>query len=194
MSADIWSKAPEGATHYAPKIDDSGIWCDVYWRKDGDSFPEAWRVEDSGELSNIKNPTVIANSLARMIPRPGAWCGEGLPPDGLLCEALWPDDADPSWCEFKFLFVGELHAIAMVEGEETHYMLGDFLAGDVKFRPIRTPEQIAMEKREKAIISLASLLAGPQTAYQTQHETATYLYDAGYRKVHGLCSDGCIDE
>lgn len=53
------------------------------------------------------------------------------------------------------------------------------------FRPIRTPEQIAAEEREKAIEALAVELAGhwSSEAVSLQRETAAYLHDIGYRRV-----------
>ncbi|AWE83610.1 hypothetical protein CSB95_3009 [Pseudomonas aeruginosa] len=46
------------------------------------------------------------------------------------------------------------------------------------FRPIRTPEQIAAEEREKAVGDMAMSIQGVPYQYPTLYA----LYDAGYRR------------
>jgi hypothetical protein len=50
------------------------------------------------------------------------------------------------------------------------------------FRPIRTPEQIAAEEREKAIDAMNKLV-GDIEKIPTWRDALAALYDAGYRKT-----------
>lgn len=114
----------------------------------------------------------------------GGWNGEGLPPVGAECEALWSSTPNEVWLLVKVL----AHDEGMVlfrwkagerKGEYSNY------SQPYNFRPIRTPEQIAAEEREKAIEALAVELAGhwSSEAVSLQRETAAYLHDIGYRRV-----------
>lgn len=112
-----------------------------------------------------------------------AWNGEGLPPVGAVCERRSHADAEggryeevkiiahtskgcPVWENTNAMFAGISKAPHMV-------------GGFPEFRPIRTPEQIEAEKRERAVFALAEVLRG----YAPQNVTAAFaLYDAGYRK------------
>ncbi|MNE98933.1 hypothetical protein D3C81_1180680 [compost metagenome] len=51
-----------------------------------------------------------------------------------------------------------------------------------KFRPIRTPEQIAAEERSAAICEMSTVVGAPLSKL-TVPEVLEALYDAGYRKV-----------
>ncbi|MCW8159023.1 hypothetical protein D7243_22920 [Stutzerimonas stutzeri] len=100
------------------------------------------------------------------------WTGEGLPPVGIACEVK-NDIAD------SFDAVDEVLAHTMINGSEAavfkrYDRVYYSFAGD--FRPIRTPEQIAAEEREKAIQELIQVTC-------ISHGEAARIHDAGYRKV-----------
>lgn len=74
--------------------------------------------------------------------RPAPWTGEGLPPVGTVCEMHRSDYVDVDWQRIEFLCAGSKKAFFRDgEGHEWSRPLGD-----LKFRPIRTPEQIAAEE------------------------------------------------
>lgn len=103
---------------------------------------------------------------------PPAWTGEGLPPVGTVCEMRRTDYVDVDWQRIEFLCAGSKKAFFRDrEGHEWSRPLGD-----LKFRPIRTPEQIAAEERRAAIKEMIGHIGGSRRC------EAEVLYDAGYRK------------
>lgn len=99
------------------------------------------------------------------------WNGEGLPPVGTVCEYYANDD---DWR--RCLIVGHHIGVAIAWVSHAHI----FSTSGGILRPIRTPEQIAAEEREKAIDDLYRLL---NTASSGKYHIAAHLYDAGYRKT-----------
>lgn len=173
MSNIDWSKAPEGATHYSPKLDDSGIWCAVFWRL-VDFLPvEAWRVEDSGELTHILSPSCTDEGAKRMIARPHQWSGEGLPPAGIDIEVM---HGTYGWIGAR---------VVGADGEAAIVRTNDGYAGVFphEFRPIRTPEQIAADERDAAIEEMWKIYWQPSAP--TAKQALGLLWDAGLRFPKG---------
>lgn len=105
------------------------------------------------------------------------WDGNGLPSVGL--EVI----TDHSGRTFKVKILAYAQkngkTAVMVEEVESGYNEGclfAWMAHMCNFRPVRTPEQIAAEKREKAIEELRA--NAPGIAWKS----AAAIYDAGYRK------------
>ncbi|MBR7206861.1 hypothetical protein KB219_34765, partial [Pseudomonas aeruginosa] len=100
-----------------------------------------------------------------------AWDGQGLPPVGTVCQyrhMIWPEYRP---CEIRY--ISEESLVAYDDAQEQLYRTCDML-----FRPIRTPEQIAAEEREKAVGDMAMSIQGVPYQYPTLYA----LYDAGYRR------------
>jgi len=99
------------------------------------------------------------------------WNGKGLPPVGTVCE--WHPNHD-GWVKVEILG----HS-----GEETWFRRDGHESSETClrmafFRPIRTPEQIAAEEREKAIEEMVHDHDNDQL-----RAWAAYVYDIlGYRK------------
>ena len=158
-----WGKAPEGATHYNHTYFD--------WYKVGSHEPSFWngrawepaRFWDDRKHDCIQRPTTPS------------WTGEGRPPVGVVCEANFVG----RWTEFEMRYYGESYVIF-----KTHYEVQrtriDFDTCGVKFRPIRTPEQIAADARVAAIDAMVKECPYPGST-STRLDCAA-LYDAGYRK------------
>ncbi|UAN58995.1 hypothetical protein [Serratia sp. JSRIV004] len=72
------------------------------------------------------------------------WTGEGLPPVGTVCEFYDREE----WSEVLVKFIGDKYAVLQDErySVERVYCVAD---KPQKFRPIRTPEQIEAERRER---------------------------------------------
>lgn len=172
-----WSKAPEGATHWDTGVGgrvpgwmrfDGGRW--HWWPVDGAKCERKWFA--SGE----SHPSEAVEFIARQ----GAWTGEGLPPVGTVCEYRV---GDGPWFECEIRYVTKPYQDCPIEvvmfpphlkGEQTAVVgTGD---GEVSFRHIRTPEQIAAEDRDKAINQMEF-----DTGY-LDRGAFTKLYDAGWRK------------
>lgn len=65
-----WDLCPE-ATHFTHKLDDSGFWCDVFWKVVDDIPVTAWQVQPNG-LVEFARPTYTGRNTAAMIARPTA--------------------------------------------------------------------------------------------------------------------------
>lgn len=164
-----WSKAPEGATHYCIGSMDNTHWRDYsghnakYWL-DG-----AWHFHPMTSSKCLSMPGDVA--------RP-KWNGEGLPPVGTVCEINHPS---LNWvrCEIvahkHFECGSKTHAIAWIDGDTIDQSQG------LRFRPIRTPEQIAAEERESAIAEMCADAGKPDMPMRSRDQAAK-LYDAGWRK------------
>lgn len=161
-----WSKAPEGATHYAPA---------------GKGLNERWFDMTTGELGSVWYEDqwhVINFSASRkdLIARPCAeWNGEGLPPVGTVCE--WKEKTGFSWVKATVLFISESSVVMQREDGFEWQML----TKRTVFRPIRTPEKIAAEEREKFISEICGLL-GWDASLEHSRRDAIKLFGAGYRK------------
>ena len=166
-----WSKAPEGATHWDTGVNfrvagwmklDDGIW---YW----------WPVKDS--KCDIKWHASLNQHMIRLedlIPRPSSWNGEGPPPVGTVCEYVDRSKITRT-VEVLALSNGEAWLLSIGDECESHSFITKYLDS---FRPIRTPEQIAVEDRDKAI---------NQMEFDTDcldRGALSKLYDAGWRKIN----------
>lgn len=108
-------------------------------------------------------------------PTTPSWTGEGLPPVGVVCEANFVG----RWTEFEMRYYGESYVIFKTYYEVQRTRI-DFDTCGVKFRPIRTPEQIAADARVAAIDAMVKECPYPGST-STRLDCAA-LYDAGYRK------------
>ncbi|ERW65336.1 hypothetical protein [Pseudomonas aeruginosa] len=167
MSID-WNTAPEGATHWEPR----GIVFGEGWMKKAGNEWSYW-LEGSEVWAGVwADCFVSAEREATFEARPKeAWDGQGLPPVGTVCEyrhMIWPEYRP---CEIRY--ISEESLVAYDDAQEQLYRTCDML-----FRPIRTPEQIAAEEREKAVGDMAMSIQGVPYQYPTLYA----LYDAGYRR------------
>lgn len=191
-----WSKAPAGATHFTPPIDDSGMYLPVYYRKEGDRWPECWQVTDGGGFNRMTVPTMSECSIKRMIARPvEPWGDTDLPPVGVECEYLWEWSGrviyirvrvlshDLGKAQFRVLEGGAVHSI-----RETEQSIQN---GHAMFRPLRTPEQIAAAAERQravhdAINDIGATIDGLSLANGRSEAILAIvgaMHDAGYRKV-----------
>ena len=166
MSEQIdWSKAPEGATHcWAQAQDffklDNGNW--MVWYGHGMRWAKSTIAERWGGL--VERPTTPS------------WSGEGLPPVGVVCEYRCVND---KWRQVKVI----AHMIEMQKDNPCAVsQLGDTgplcIGGASSFRKIRTPEQIAADEREAAILDMERICRSGDFG----SGGLAALYDAGYRK------------
>lgn len=100
-----------------------------------------------------------------------AWDGKGLPPVGSVCECRVVANGEWMMCEVVAHknHDGNVYAIAFVDENTV------MLSAGIRFRTIRTPEQIAAEEREAAIQDLIKVTC-------ITHGEAARIHDAGYRK------------
>lgn len=131
------------------------------------------------------------NDYWELVERPSspAWNGEGLPPVGTVCEAAIPHTSGPD-NERSFIWIeGRVIAYHEISGKTYAWFAEDdgfYPPNVLDFRPIRTPEQIAAEEREKAIDEMVGLMCQDGAFDHEDPEAAAAmgkLYDAGYRKT-----------
>ncbi|MEV1265310.1 hypothetical protein ABZR19_33015 [Pseudomonas aeruginosa] len=171
MSID-WNTAPEGATHWEPTGPD---FYEGWMKKEGTDW-FYWSESGHKWINGILTCDVSADREATFEARPQeAWDGQGLPPVGTVCEVK---HRDIGWvrCEIvahkSFSCGGLTHAIAWIDENTLDQSQG------LRFRQLRTPEQIAAEEREKAVGDMAMSIQGVPYQYPTLYA----LYDAGYRR------------
>lgn len=119
---------------------------------------------------------------AAPIAEPSPWTGGGLPPVGTVCEVN--DQRSESWTK-----VDSILAHAHTAGRDVAvFQIGDYIAFSPadRFRPIRTPEQIAEEERKAAykgmLHDLAAVL-GISNIDERECDVLHALVEAGYRKA-----------
>lgn len=173
MSID-WSKAPEGATHWEPRSYD---FAEGWMRKVGDKW--SYWLEGS-KVWGLSGPAccVSAEREATLEARPQEpWNGKGLPPVGTVCivephNTMWGFSSTSGYERKILAYYGEYVWLGHAETP-----LETTRIDKVDFRPIRTPEQIAAEEREKAVGDMAMSIQGVPYQYPTLYA----LYDAGWR-------------
>lgn len=162
----------------------------VYICGGGPIIIQTSRAED-WELAEVTRAQWQAAVDALKAESAPAWVGVGLPPIGIDVEVF----AEYSHPRFD-RFVGQrVHIVAHdvingdpvavfrmpVDGDDTEQDYHAMVAGSL--RPIRTPEQIAAEVRQRAIEDLGEWLS-TNCSIPTPYlwEAAQKIYDAGYRK------------
>lgn len=99
------------------------------------------------------------------------WDGIGLPPTGTVCEYYWSEGDGWRKCKIVAYYFANVVAVDVLDCTAV------LLRADL-FRPIRTPEQIAVEERQQTIDKMMHLAVVPGRKYK---DVMAYLYDAGYR-------------
>lgn len=154
-----WSKAPTDATHY------NQFAC--HWIKHLGNGSYQFLKGDEWEMGF---GCMDSRYIER--PEPEAWSGEGLPPVGTVCEA-WHNGCAQGVVQVRYS--GGCMVLWNVKLKHEQCSASE----NYTFKPIRTPEQIAAEEREKAIEEMARI----GTMADTPKSMAAKLYDAGCRMV-----------
>ena len=163
-----WSKAPSSATHVRPESDGK---CELWLKQ----VQGEWFFTMTGRSfwtrlnGSIKDFSVL-------IERP-SWSGpeDGLPPVGTVCEVR--DDLEN---------IREAEIIAHTKrggAPVAVYQCGDEIGAYTAslFHPIRTPEQIAAEERDREVAKMLEVADIENSAFHI----CLSLYNAGYRKTEG---------
>ncbi len=179
MSID-WNKAPSSATHYLPEQKDLG-WGACWYKKDGDKWlvMNCARLEKRDHMEWFVDDSEVDKFVPLLVPRsafPSEWNGQGLPPVGTVCivephNTMWGFSSTSGYERKILAYYGEYVWLGHAETP-----LETTRIDKVDFRPIRSPEQIAAEEREKAI---EEMCFAEETLTVRQ---AKALYDAGYRR------------
>ena len=102
------------------------------------------------------------------------WDGSGLPPIGTVCEFKKDEWVSVEVFGHRVCSNGDVEVFVNLKNS------WDYSSALGRFRPIKTPEQIAAEERQQAIDKMIHLAVVPCRKYR---DVMAYLYDAGYRKT-----------
>lgn len=165
-----WSKAPKGTTHYLPM---DSVHSACWIRRNADETLSAMYADGTDTRWGPGGHYSSKETL--LVPRPSAWTGEGLPPVGVACEV--ENDIEGGWDA-----VDEVLAHTEIKGAAVAVFKRDdrvFYSPSGKFRPSRSPEQIAAEELKAAIDEMSEVTQGAHDWLQAFQK----LHLAGYRKV-----------
>lgn len=164
-----WSKAPKGATHWSAGDGDR---YEAYWKPNRDGYDCYCPEWDNPAWQNISDELPDY-----AIPIPPKWNGEGLPPVGTVCEFLKhnsPPAPEGQWTVGDIRYVSDCTVI--IGGDRCEHV---HHPRNCSFRPLRTPEQIAAEERQKDLDSLTHDL---YRDIGMEPRDAEILFNKGYRK------------
>ena len=139
-----WSKCPE-ATHFDP-VDQN------FLREIGESLllfntMRGWTVPIYTQYG-----VTIKDCNRPLIKRP-EWTGEGIPPAGTFCEFKSKSVEKWSECHVKYQFENGEAVVAICGPREVVLWVSGF-----DFRPIRTPDQIAADERQRVVMAIGDIL------------------------------------
>ena len=123
-----------------------------------------------------KLPGLTVGSGSQPSPELGAqeWSGEGLPLEGTVCEMIFP--YYDSWQKVEILLYVDNSVVIKCSNGKYPLNIGVIaIEGELKFRPIRTPEDDMAEELE-CIIDQAASVGMPHM------KTAELIMAAGYKK------------
>lgn len=113
------------------------------------------------------------------------WSGEGPPPVGTVCDLQHSTWSEIHWEKRKILYLGDVYLITSdpdSDEEKSSYVK------EMKFRPIRTPEQIAAEERLHKVRNACTNIAKDLERYNVSIDCSAAMraaieamIDAGYR-------------
>lgn len=146
-----WDNAPEGAEAAHPG--NEGCY-PAWYRRD-----TAGLIEQICPEAGVKNWTWMGGRKEfpnGHVLRPEfdkqVWTGEGLPPVRTVCVLRTKrDEPVGGWMDAEIMYSSKTAVVWRWEGRKEEFGAE---WSEVEFRPIRTPEQIAAEEREKAIEDL----------------------------------------
>lgn len=162
-----WSKAPDWA-----QVVIAGQIGEYFWSP---AFGGCQTI--TGLVSGSTQYASMTGDHSWRIVEERQWNGAGKPPAGTTCEHQIFGCA--SWTKATVIAYGDKKTFYRDEHGHEWSRLTD----EIKFRPYRTPEQIAAEEREKAIAEMVEALGcDPEASKTSEFIRCGILYDAGFRK------------
>lgn len=162
-----WVAGEAKPTFFKISIDASHWWV---WADDRDR----WQVYPSiprglKQIETLPNVLPIGYSVDQS--QAADWNGQDVPPVGTICEAL--SARTDTYRECQVLAIrGGVAVVVFPDQEELQWATA--------LRPLRTPDQIEAEARQKAIEEMWNVYWQPDMP--TAKAALGLLYDAGYRK------------
>lgn len=114
---------------------------------------EVYQLKATPALTGLppRSRALETQALTDLCSTFASWDGEGLPPVGLEVEAWYSMDTLPGWKPFKLKYYSEESVVFEGMGE-TYASRETFDRYGLKFRPIRTAEQIAAESHRAKFV------------------------------------------
>ncbi len=160
-----WSKAPEGATHWAPATDRLSS---SFMKHEGGE----WFCESANGNRWVKDES--DDQPSRYIARPVGWTGQGEIQVGMICRL----GGKP------FTLIAVHDGYAWLKTDDNGFQTAKLF----KLEPLKTLQEIAAEKRQAQIDQMLTDAGIADSAFSGDPEAeawAAALLDAGYRKVEG---------
>lgn len=178
-SPEFWSKAPEGATVLLKDVRDGYM----AFAERHETGARAWRANAAGRSQF----GIVAGFWKVVAQRPveaSAWNGTGLPPVGTVCEMC---DDEGAWYRSTVIANGVDRGVPTAIGQADDTLL--YCQEGHHCRPLRTPEQVAAEERDKARTEVLNAMteAGaadePQPLWEHRLKVVGEMLDMGFRKI-----------
>lgn len=195
---EVWPEMPEGGTRLEQDNNNAVIEGDSFGTRDlfmlsercedFQSAPHVTRAQWQAAVDALKDDEVVysaenvslnenyathtnspVNAECKIVQF--EWTGEGLPPVGTVCEAFHP--ARETWLSVKIIDRQIGSECCACRDDQ------DYLWWSTKFRPIRTPEQIAAEEMARGVREMRQVMAEAGGGIDAELEA---LWLAGYRK------------
>lgn len=182
MSKIDWKKSPEWANAVIASADGQEFYVSQFG---GISARQrvGYSVVDDDASADMIHP----HDWMLIETRHPAWSGEGLPPAGTVCELRAHKLTEWSAAKIEFAFRNVI--VWDWIGEPSMNGLCTAYAHNVEIRPIRTPEQIAADEREKARDYALNTMTGEgwtegetEEQWQFRLKIVSEMLDMGYRK------------
>ena len=159
----------------------------VFYQDSAQQIVPLGRMEISDDLRDeyVTRAEWQAAVDALNAPKVVEWDGVGNPPVGVDIECTF--DSWGYWRKGRVLYYGKQMIFMEQYGEspDGRKFEGSMNPGGIKFRPIRTADQVSAEEREKAIKEM--MMHGVDAGDSTIEYSCAALYDAGYRKEPKPC-------
>lgn len=171
----------EGATHYHENTRCFYKKVEGVWNLMSDGM-------DHGRSSSLYNGEISEYDLIERPKQQQAWSGpeDGLPPIGLEVEATY-DDGSYSWgywLNTKVLCYGEERTFVnqLSRGTEDTWIEGAITSAGLKYRPIKTAEQLAAEKKGRDVTDMLCIVTSSELKGRGLSAQLEALYDAGFKR------------
>ncbi len=170
-----WSIAPEGAIgHVFPTNEGEH---EIWYRRDASGGLEYCIASNTDVwLESCLVPDQVVWRKEQVV---SGWTGEGLPPVGTVCEFMKhnsPPAPEGQWTNGDIRYLSDYTVI--IGGDRCEHV---HHPRNCSFRPVRTPEQIAAEEREKAIDVLMQMTSSLGHSDVSKKILFSELYDKGLR-------------
>lgn len=169
------ANAPEGAEYAKIFVDDEGVTVEFYRISHDDDY-EYFDIDGNEWILSDGSACMLKASAIALPDKQWRGPEDGLPPAGTVCEVS--NCGNPfEICTIRYMGSELCVVDHTMPHLDQHYHLSS-----VKFRPIRTPEQIAAEERYRVIDDMLKDEMLVVSGVSPNRSVCEAWHDAGYRK------------